>query len=100
MPIKNGVDVGGLKPEILLAYIEACFIWREQGERAVITSGLDGRHMLGSKHYTGNAIDLRTRGLLNKAMANEKLASALGSDYDVVLEDDHIHVEYDPKQER
>ena len=97
MPIKRGVDVSGLKPEILIAYVEAQFIWREQATRAVITSGLDGNHMEGSKHYIGQAIDLRTRDLTNPSLARDKLSQSLGSDYDVVLESDHIHVEYDPK---
>jgi len=52
----------------------------------------------GSLHYSGNAIDLRTRDLSNnqRQCTTERLRDALGSDYDVINEGDHIHVEYDP----
>ena len=65
-----------------------------------ITSGTDGRHMVGSKHYSGEAIDVRSYNFPSRqgvvAFA-EKLRLRLGKDYDVVVEHDHIHLEYDPK---
>jgi RHS repeat-associated protein len=75
----------------------------------VITSGNDGRHMEGSKHYTGEAIDLRGRNITDTQMKDiaEKLKKILGPDYDVIPEffpddplNDHIHIEYDPKPNR
>jgi len=39
--------------------------------------------------------DLDAAGKTSQAVS--MLKSQLGSDYDVVLESDHIHVEYDPK---
>lgn len=65
---------------------------------AIVTSARDGVHRDGSHHYTGNAVDLRTRDLVGSvrvALARE-LARSLGRDFDVVDEGDHIHVEYDP----
>ena len=63
---------------------------------AVITSGRDGVHKEGSFHYQGKAFDLRTWHVLEAL--NAALKEEFGPHYDVLLEKDHIHVEYDPKQ--
>jgi len=65
----------------------------------VITSCCDGIHKAGSKHYSGNAFDLRFWQIAESQRTNvcAKLRLVLKGDYDVVLEKDHIHVEYDPK---
>jgi hypothetical protein len=69
------------------------------GKEIVITSGLDGKHSRKSLHYSGNAFDIRTfiytTSEVNKLIPALKLV--LGSDYDVVYEGNHIHIEYDPK---
>jgi hypothetical protein len=69
------------------------------GREAVITSARDGLHMKNSLHYQGKAIDLRTYDMKPggaEAVVRE-LRVTLGRDFDVVLESDHIHLEYDPK---
>ena len=70
----------------------------------VITSGNDGVHMRGSKHYTDEALDFRTKNLsmIDKYRLTTTLAIRLGKGYDLVLEDkdgpnEHLHVEWDPK---
>lgn len=64
----------------------------------VVTSVLDGKHKLKSKHYEGNAFDMRvwiyTEDQLVRLIA--ELKDSLPG-YDVVYEIDHIHIEYDPK---
>ena len=63
-----------------------------------ITSANDRVHSAGSLHYSGLAMDFRTRDIpaeLRKSFS-EKVKSALGSEFDVVLESDHLHVEFDP----
>lgn len=66
-----------------------------------ITSGSDGTHMTGSKHYQGHAIDIRSRDLstFQKERILTGLSLYLSNDYDVVEEftPPHIHIEYDPK---
>lgn len=64
----------------------------------VVTSVLDGRHKAGSKHYEGNAFDLRTwiYTEMEVSLFVGELQRALGVDYDVINEVDHIHVEFDP----
>jgi hypothetical protein len=65
----------------------------------VITSILDGKHKPFSKHYEGNAFDIRIIQYLKTHITKllEQLKKELGPDFDVVLESDHIHIEYDPK---
>lgn len=67
---------------------------------AVITSGMEGKHKVGSKHYKGHAFDFRTKHIVwNQAVAVAKLLrEKLGPDFDVILERDHLHVEWDPKR--
>lgn len=62
-----------------------------------ITSGKDGNHSYNSLHYQGLAIDLRTRDMKNPKMVIKLLKKALDYELDIVLEKDHIHIEYDPK---
>ncbi len=97
--IKPGVKASGLKPEILLAIQEAREVYRDFGAPLIVTSLLDGRHRTNSLHYKGLAVDLRTRNLDERvrAVVAEKISKALGLEYDVVLERDHIHIEHDVK---
>jgi hypothetical protein len=88
-----------LNQEIQEAYHLAEGIYQDYGYECVVTSGRDGTHMAGSKHYGGDAIDLRTRHVKDNntiAMIAQELQIVLGDDYDVVVEGTHIHVEYDP----
>jgi hypothetical protein len=95
---KHGVDIRGIQPETLLALQVAHGFYQELGYDVVITSALDGDHKQGSLHYSGHAIDLRTRNLrpLDAQLLWHSIREALGSSYDVVLEETHLHIEFDP----
>jgi hypothetical protein len=71
----------------------------EANSDAIITSGMDGKHMQNSKHYVGRAFDFRTKHLkeveVDSIVAGIKMR--LGPDFDVIDEGTHIHVEWDPK---
>ena len=79
--------------------------FRDKGENTVLTEGTGGKHMEGSLHYKGLAIDLRTNHTSdeNAEWVAKKLRSDLGPEYDVVLEYtnygeiSHLHIEFDPK---
>lgn len=73
-------------------------VFRDFGYTATITSGRDGKHMTGSLHYSGQAFDFRSRDIASADLHHlvATLAEALGKEFDVVLESDHIHVEFDP----
>ena len=69
------------------------------GWDVIITSGTDGKHMVGSKHYSGDALDIRSSNIPAGKLSPyvTALRGRLGLDFDVVIESDHIHVEFDPK---
>jgi len=99
MSIKPGVEVNGLQTEMLLAFVIANEIYSEYGVKCTLTEATGGKHGVASLHYVGFAIDLRTRDM-SASMAEiitQKLKEALGDQYDVVLEKDHIHIEFQPK---
>lgn len=99
MEIKKGVSAIGLKPEIILALTIATFVYQRFQKVLVVTSGVEAKHSLGSLHYVGYAADIRTN-YFSKAQVPRvvyKLKQALGSEYDVVLKKDCIHIEFQPK---
>jgi hypothetical protein len=98
--LKPGARITGLRNEALFAVYVAYSIYADEGYDMIITSGTDGSHSRGSEHYKGDAFDLRTRhlGAGEAEKIRDMLASALGSEFDVVLESTHIHVEFDPKR--
>jgi hypothetical protein len=67
----------------------------------VITSGRDGTHLPNSLHYRDRALDFRTRQLTPDQQQALVTATRtrLGAGYDLILESDHLHIEYDPKPE-
>ena len=70
-----------------------------------ITSANDSKHMKGSKHYTYEAIDIRSKNFPSKRAKQEFLTSVLlrlGPGYEMFLEhegkvNEHFHLEHDPK---
>lgn len=96
MKIKLGANIQGLKLEMRRVLVDADSIWKYLGQELVITSGLDGTHSAGSLHYYGYAVDLRTNYFNEeeKLEAVRMLKESLPHKYDVILEQTHIHVEY------
>lgn len=101
MKVKKGADVKGLSEQVWFALGVCAAESRQLGVGLVVTSGRDGAHRPGSLHYTGNAVDIRTRDLSPAAQKDfheylKGLLDRLG--FDVVLERDHLHIEWDPKK--
>lgn len=92
MMIKHGVQMRTLSTQCLLAMQAAD--WLLEGEM-VVTSVSEGKHSPGSLHYVGHAFDMRLPA--EPALFVADLKSALGEEFDVVRESDHIHVEWQPK---
>lgn len=98
--IKTGVNTSGVKTEIILAIQIANSIYSKHNVDCVITELTGGTHSRGSLHYVGFAVDLRTRDFDNSEIIDKvslELKESLGDQYDVVLEKDHIHIEFQPK---
>jgi hypothetical protein len=104
--VKEGVVFKRLLPAIYNLFPVIDAVWKEHaGISATITSANDGKHMVGSKHGTDAAIDLRTFNL--SVEQREKIFEALKAQlqpmgYDVLWENrfqhnDHFHIEWDPK---
>jgi len=92
-----GVDISRLNREARRALRKVSDLFYGFGQEAVVTSTYEGDHGAGSLHYANDAFDIRLPdpdivGIIGTLKAN------LGPDFDIVLESDHIHIEYDPKQ--
>jgi len=98
--IKPGARITGMRPEILLAAVAAERVYEEAGHDFTITACVDGKHMTGSLHFAGAAIDVRTRDipLADTQKLIARIKACLADDFDVLLEVDHIHIEFQPKQ--
>lgn len=64
-----------------------------------VTSGCDGVHHAKSKHYDGRAFDFRIRDFPVTADCSlatwvRRMQARLGDEYFVLLEKDHIHVQW------
>lgn len=100
MLLKPGVFIKNIRPQTTHGMMVAELIHKQLfGSDITITSISDGKHAANSLHYKGLAFDARTRDLSEEdaKMFASQLRGALGSDYDVVLEQSHCHIEYDPK---
>ena len=63
------------------------------GMEATCTSANDGIHMMGSMHPLGRALDIRFKDILHLVAA--QISARLPPWYDVVIEEDHFHIEAD-----
>ena len=99
MRSKNGVCITGIRPEILFGLMAAQNVYGNLGYDLIVTSVVDGKHSPTSLHYSGCAVDLRTRHMAvdDIKQARDQIAAALPNDFDVVLEPTHIHLEWQPR---
>lgn len=95
--LKEGVRLHGIRAEIVLALVIADGIYESENESLVVTSVIDGVHMHASIHYTGGAVDIRTP-QANVDRIAQRIMTAIGDDFDVVVEGNHIHIEWQPKE--
>lgn len=87
----------GVAPRNLIIAAAIANVAEELKMTLWITSGIDGAHMVGSKHYIGEALDMRRSNLVGKEdFVIDKIQKRLGKNYQIILEKTHIHIEYDP----
>lgn len=65
------------------------------GDTLTVTSGSDGAHAANSRHYRGEALDLRTRGWSpsDRAVMVVQVEAMLGQKFRCLDEVDHLHVQ-------
>ena len=102
---KSGVRVGrGPSPQLLMALMVAVEVYAEGGADCIVTSLGDGTHNEKSRHYTGDAVDLRVKHV-SSDKADEIYDELfhrllpLGPEYLVLREyrgepQDHIHLSW------
>lgn len=98
--IKPGVKLIGMVPQMSVALATAAAVYSKyQSDPLWITAVTDGIHKRSSAHNTGRAVDLRIWTLPEDKYSTvvAEIKSFLGEDFDVLLEKDHIHIEFDPK---
>lgn len=103
--LKPTVRFKKLRPEIYNVFPLLQGIWFEHAEGAelVITSANDSTHSAKSLHYHDLALDLRSKNVpvsVKMRLLKEMKERLVG--YDVILEhfdkeNEHFHLEYDPK---
>jgi len=104
MMLKNEGErarIRGIQPEMIFALMVANEVYKKYGYELTVTSiaELSPGRKKGSRHLSGYAVDLRTRDM-SHAHQNKiwlDISEALGPDYDVILESNHIHIEFDPE---
>ena len=96
----SSIGAQSLKPQIVLALMVIDGVFRQNDIELVITSINDARHSKTSLHYDGAAVDIRSRTTPDKEFLLKKCKEALGNspDFDMILESDHYHLEYQPKR--
>lgn len=102
--IKTGAKINGVQPEILLALIIIQPIFMKENCNLVLTEVTGGKHKHESKHYIGQAVDIRSKNInpISKEIILDNCKIALGENFDFILEgkgteNEHYHLEYDPK---
>lgn len=97
MRLKTGVKLTGLRAELFVAIMVADQVYAEVGRELVITSVVDSKHSATSLHYAGSAFDCRIYDDMDNEKIKATIKERLGIDFDVILEGNHIHVEYQPR---
>ena len=94
----DGCRIAGVRPESLVAVFVAHEIYKEHSQNLVWTCCTDAKHQTGSLHYVGLAVDLGFPLESQRPAIEQKLKARLGEDFDVVVEGDHYHIEFQPKR--
>jgi len=91
------VNLNNVHYKIYWAISIVAQLYENANSELVLTSVRDSKHRVkNSLHYIGKAFDCRIWNYhqnLNNLV--QSIKEALGDDFDVILEKDHIHIEYD-----
>ncbi len=78
--------------------------YREVGVECIVTSAHDKKHGRNSLHFSGNAVDFRTKNVPRAKLDGlvQRCRKNCGVDFEVILEfrdeeQEHLHCEYQPE---
>lgn len=100
LSVAKNVTLLGLQPQMLLAHTVVLQVLDEKGaKQVVITAVTNGKHMAGSRHGFGLAVDYDPVefGPAQMRDAATEIERRLPDEFDIVAHDSHIHVEWDRK---
>lgn len=95
-PSRSPVLMNGVQPEIVLAIMLTATVYEDLGYRFVITDLVADRSAA-SFHPVGLAFDCRIWDVPSDKIGElvTAISEALGTEFDVVLKETHIHIEMD-----
>jgi hypothetical protein len=96
--IKHNVRFHSDAQAMAVAHVTVTDVFREVGCKCRLTGGIE-EHEPPSRHVYGGAFDYGIRDISepDQYLITRLIQERLGPAFDVVLESNHIHVEYDPK---
>ena len=99
-PRESAARIAGISPEMVLGALIIYDVLKTHKKEFTISSGTEGPHGRASLHFVGNALDIRTHNWMTGEATPivADLKASLGIDFDVVLESNHLHVEFQPKE--
>ena len=110
---KQGVEFHDLSTQMVLAHSIVLHVFTRRALDCIITCGSDGTHSNKSLHYSGNALDYRTRHMTETEAieVHAEIRKQLPKDFDVVnhpreilagvvKSPGHLHIEYQPRRPR
>jgi hypothetical protein len=103
LALKDGFSFKGIRAEIVAGLQILTPIASNLGIKTlVLTAGTNGKHGDGSLHYSGLALDIRSRNLTREQKMGllQGFNTSAGKNFDFILEDqgldnEHFHLEYD-----
>lgn len=100
--LKQGVILDGAKEVTIKGMNLAALVYLFHGHTMTITAVMDGKHMPGSFHKKGLAFDTRIRDLPENIMMDifRDCNECFDPAWDIILEKDHLHFEYDTRNFR
>lgn len=98
----QGASISGIRPESVIGMLVALSLFNELEQPFELSSGLEGKHGRNSLHFVGLAFDVTTRGIDQRAHAEitKHLVDRLGDEFDVVYEQSHWHIEFQPENRK
>lgn len=95
----NTIDLSNIHPSLLIGILVLNEVLASFDVPLVITCGREGKHSNTSLHYVGCAVDVRNRELSKSQQQEVKkiFDSRMNNDFDLVIESNHFHLEYQPK---